>query len=450
MTPRRGPRRELQLRVPGSRCSSAPRRTSCTRACRPRARRRSTAIRARLPHDRSLAGVRVVADGRNVVVQDGGARWRPDTGQILLDFEVRELARKVAPLVRRPDARPAGPEAGRRRVVPLGLRSRGRRARRGPRGVPPRARARRRPRSAHLNLGRLLHEAGDPRAAEFHYRRAIPSAEQRALAAFNLGVALEDQGSTTRPCSPTRGPSRPTPRSPTRTTTPPACSSRSATAPTRSGTSRPTAGSSKPARDAGPRAATTPPAAVAARTGPGAAEGPTRRRQRRAAGVALEAAARRRSDGRRPELRRAASPRAARSWPRRSSSPRPRASPAGSRCSWSWRGSRTARRTARRRAACTASTPPSRGAPPRPRAALAGGPRDGEDRLRLPLRLVDLLLARRLGLLDHLLLLALGRVDRGVALALRGEDHGALLALGAHLLLHRGEHVGGRLMFLIS
>ncbi len=57
------------------------------------------------------------------------------------------------------------------------------------------------------------------------------------------------------------------------------------------------------------------------------------------------------------------------------------------------------------------------------------------------LGLVDLLLPLRLRRLDHLLLLALGGVDRGVALALPSEDHGALLALGAHLLLHRGEHV---------
>ena len=57
---------------------------------------------------RSLAAVRVAADGVDVVVQDGGARWRPETGQVLLDFEVRDLARKVAPHRRgRPRARGA-------------------------------------------------------------------------------------------------------------------------------------------------------------------------------------------------------------------------------------------------------------------------------------------------------------------------------------------------------
>jgi tetratricopeptide (TPR) repeat protein len=45
---------------------------------------------------------------------------------------------------------------------------------------------------AHLNLGRLLHEAGDLAGAERHYRRALEAAPEDATAAFNLGVALED------------------------------------------------------------------------------------------------------------------------------------------------------------------------------------------------------------------------------------------------------------------
>jgi len=45
---------------------------------------------------------------------------------------------------------------------------------------------------AHLNLGRLVHEAGDLNAAERHYRRALEAAPGEATAAFNLGVVLED------------------------------------------------------------------------------------------------------------------------------------------------------------------------------------------------------------------------------------------------------------------
>jgi tetratricopeptide (TPR) repeat protein len=127
-------------------------------------------------------------------VQDGGARWHPETGQVLLDFEVAELARGVAPLVRAAarargpapldaeawyrwgcdleDAAPGEAKEAYRRALALERDHAG----------------------AHLNLGRLLHDEGDPRGAELHYRLALPCAAHRALAAFNLGVALEDQG----------------------------------------------------------------------------------------------------------------------------------------------------------------------------------------------------------------------------------------------------------------
>ena len=161
-----------------------------------RVRRALGQLREQLPDGRPLTGVRVSADGEHVVVQDGGARWHPETGQTLLDFGVRDLARKVAPIVRAAarartpapldaeawyrwgcdleDAAPAEAKDAYRRALSHDPHHAG----------------------AHLNLGRLLHEAGDARAAELHYRLALVAPEHRALAAFNLGVALEDQGLT--------------------------------------------------------------------------------------------------------------------------------------------------------------------------------------------------------------------------------------------------------------
>src|SRR5690606_13148470 len=46
---------------------------------------------------------------------------------------------------------------------------------------------------ARVNLGRLLHEAGDLAGAESHYRIVL-SAGGNELAAFNLGGLLEDLG----------------------------------------------------------------------------------------------------------------------------------------------------------------------------------------------------------------------------------------------------------------
>jgi predicted Zn-dependent protease len=163
------------------------------RVPRARVRRALRRLRAQLPAGRPLTGVRVAADGEHVVVQDGGARWHPETGQVLLDFEVEALARGVAPLVRAAalartpapldaeawyswgcdleDAAPTEAKDAYRRALALD----------GGHG------------GAHLNLGRLLHEEGDPRGAELHYRLALAAPGHRALAAFNLGVALEDQ-----------------------------------------------------------------------------------------------------------------------------------------------------------------------------------------------------------------------------------------------------------------
>jgi tetratricopeptide (TPR) repeat protein len=158
-----------------------------------RVRRALRQLRSQLPEGRPLTGVRVAADGHRVVVQDGGARWHPETGQALLDFGVDDLARKVAPIVRAA-ARARAPApldaeawyrwgADLEDAAPEEARDAYRRALMHDPGHA----------GAHLNLGRLLHERGEPHQAEFHYRCALASPQHRALAAFNLGVALEDQ-----------------------------------------------------------------------------------------------------------------------------------------------------------------------------------------------------------------------------------------------------------------
>jgi tetratricopeptide (TPR) repeat protein len=164
-----------------------------------RVRRALVSLKAQLPEGRSLATVRVAADGAAVTVRDGGTAWRPDTGQVVFDFDVRTLAEQVAPLAR--VAGVAGDAASSaddgedaeafyawacdlEATSPAEAEAVYRRALASEPSHP----------GAHLNLGRLLHEAGDLGAAEAHYRRALEAPEQRAIAAFDLGVVLEDSG----------------------------------------------------------------------------------------------------------------------------------------------------------------------------------------------------------------------------------------------------------------
>src|SRR5262245_33374100 len=48
-------------------------------------------LRAQLPDDKHLSAVRITADGDRVVVRQGGTRWQPDSGQVLMDFDLEEL-----------------------------------------------------------------------------------------------------------------------------------------------------------------------------------------------------------------------------------------------------------------------------------------------------------------------------------------------------------------------
>lgn len=151
-------------------------------------------LRDQLPEGRSLAGVRIAADGDQVIVRDGEAVWNPESGQSLFDFSVSDIASNAAPFVLRAVEKAMEQETSAddwfdlaceleltdvdqaieayRRVLNM---------------VPGHA-------DAHVNLGRLLHERRAPVAAEKHYRAALVTDPQYDTAAFNLGVALEDLG----------------------------------------------------------------------------------------------------------------------------------------------------------------------------------------------------------------------------------------------------------------
>jgi tetratricopeptide (TPR) repeat protein len=153
-------------------------------------------LRQELPRGRSLAELRITAEGDRVVVHDGQAAWNPESGQLQLDFQVADLATRAAPVARRAAqaARDAEQELDASDWYALGLDLEA--------VDPDEARdAYRRTleldahhADAHVNLGRLLHEEGLVVEAEGHYRQALAADAEHTTAAFNLGIALEDLG----------------------------------------------------------------------------------------------------------------------------------------------------------------------------------------------------------------------------------------------------------------
>lgn len=153
-------------------------------------------LKEQLPAGRSLTQVRISADGDSVVVRDGRTVWNPESGQTCFDFEVSDLAQKVAPLVRQAAEQAFSAEEGLSSEdwFELGLdleSAEPRKARdayyRSVSLNPANA-------DGHVNLGRLLHEAREPGAAEAHYRLALAARPGDPTALFNLAVSLEDLG----------------------------------------------------------------------------------------------------------------------------------------------------------------------------------------------------------------------------------------------------------------
>lgn len=163
-----------------------------------RVKRALARLKRQLPEGRPLTGVAIAAEGNRIVVRDGGARWNPESGQVLFDFRVAELAAGIAELKPRApqdDDERAHAAAAAADWYQIGC------AREDEGDVDGAVAAYKQAldadetlADAHINLGRLLHERGDREGALAAYRRALELRPGDALAAFNLGVALEDAG----------------------------------------------------------------------------------------------------------------------------------------------------------------------------------------------------------------------------------------------------------------
>lgn len=153
-------------------------------------------LQEELPSGRSLASVRVTADGSRVRVHRGGDTWEPETGQLVLDLETGELAKKAAPLamVQMERVRRADEELSAEGWFELGLELEATSLREARKAYTRALDLAPWMADAHINLGRLLHEAGEVEKAEGHYLDARRLEPDSATSNFNLGVAWQDLG----------------------------------------------------------------------------------------------------------------------------------------------------------------------------------------------------------------------------------------------------------------
>jgi tetratricopeptide (TPR) repeat protein len=141
-------------------------------------------LRRRLPPALPLSGLSIVAEADRVVVREGRARWRADSGQYLLAFEaspvdgslsvIKSAAPRATDLLARAleleegDANAAIAAYERALSLDATLLE------------------------AHINRGRLLHDSGRMKQAERAYREGLRSCGEAPLLLYNLGVLLED------------------------------------------------------------------------------------------------------------------------------------------------------------------------------------------------------------------------------------------------------------------
>lgn len=158
-----------------------------------RIRRALEALRSRLPEARTLSELRIRAIGDEIVVEDAGAAWNPDSGQIQLTFDVGERTNvRALPRTRGEPAHEVARDAD--AWFEHGVEVESTDAEQARRAYLRAIELEPMHADALVNLGRLLHERGDVADAAERYRRALAARPGHATAAYNLGVALEDLG----------------------------------------------------------------------------------------------------------------------------------------------------------------------------------------------------------------------------------------------------------------
>jgi tetratricopeptide (TPR) repeat protein len=134
-----------------------------------------------------LSQLRILSDGKDVLVEQGAARLEPLSGQFVLNFDTRELDESVRVIGQKPSAddwlATALAYETDRQSRSQAIEAYDRCVQADPKNV-----------GALLNCGTLHYEDGKFEKAAAYFERALKADEQSALAHFNLGSVLEDMG----------------------------------------------------------------------------------------------------------------------------------------------------------------------------------------------------------------------------------------------------------------
>ena len=146
------------------------------------------ALRRQLPAEMPLSGLSIGAVGNQVVVRDGVAQRRIDSGQYLLAFEGDPASGALSVVERPQPPRPAAQTNWYEQAVALepddpeaAIRAYEKAIEAEPARL-----------DARINLGRLLHESGKLLRAERAYRVALAACGPDPTLLYNLAVLLED------------------------------------------------------------------------------------------------------------------------------------------------------------------------------------------------------------------------------------------------------------------
>ncbi|MBT4163070.1 MAG: tetratricopeptide repeat protein [Gammaproteobacteria bacterium] len=152
-------------------------------------------LKMKLPSNRPLTSLRITGDGGAVVIREEDQVYNPDSGQLHFNFAIADLAGTVAPLARQAaEAASQSDQLTSDDWFDLGVDLEAVSPEDAPAAYLRALELDPYHSDAHVNIGRLLQEAGEYETAEDHYNHALTAEPDNVLAAFNLGTLFEDMG----------------------------------------------------------------------------------------------------------------------------------------------------------------------------------------------------------------------------------------------------------------